>query len=330
MADIMLTTVSVLACSACAFVFGGILGKAYFASLNPAGSVKPAAENTDSFNAEQLEPQLETQRNKYRKRMVALKNVISKHEETRDQIRDKLIEIEVKYEQRGNALKESQAQLEAAERMTQGLEQKLEQQSTDHGNAASAEKELSMLRIERDDLAARLSRIEAEQNDKPDTAPDEEADQISRMREIMGELRESLATSNRRVHDLELQLHDSNQRINILQSKLENWKQRVAPLTRQLKHQKEKNRQLRLANPQIVPSESSADNLQTIQGIGPVIEARLHQQGINQFQQLAEMTPDAMVKLCRQLSIPANIPERDSWSEQARTLCQPVTAKESA
>ena len=249
----MLNVAFLLACSACALVLGGILGKAYFATR-----IGAPAENGDSTRT-----LLEAQRVRYRKRIEALNNVIRRHEETRVQIRDKLAEIEPKYEQRGNALKEAQAQQETVQQENAALLQKVQQLESGQHQAANLEKELGMLRIERDELAARVTRMETELQDQASAAPVEDESQLARMREIMGELRESLTTSDRRVHDLELQLKDSSERNRELHDKLESWKQRVSPLTRQLKQQKALLKQLR-GEQASDRSDHPADDLQAI------------------------------------------------------------------
>lgn len=316
----MLNVVFVLACSACAFVCGGILGKAWFATRK--------TEEPD--NRESTQTLLEAQRVRYRKRMEALNNVIRRHEETRKQIREKLTEIEAKYEQRGTALKEAQLQQESAQQENDQLLQKIERLESGQHKAANAEKELGMLKIERDELAARLVRMESDLHEQSSTAPAEDEDQLARMREIMGELRESLATSDRRVHDLELQLKASTNRNRDLHDKLQNWKQRVTPLTRQLKQQKALLNKIRDEQRRELPDNINGDDLQAIQGIGPAIEERLKQQGIYHYRQLAELSAEELGEISRKLSVAPNIPVRDAWIEQARQLSGAEEAAESA
>ena len=194
----MLTVVIVLACSAVAFVCGGMLGKAYSATRN---TVEPVGR-------EKLHALLQAQRDRYRKRMTALNNVIRRHEETRDQIRETLAGIETGYAERGQALETTRAQLEAEQQQNGKLRVQLERLEAGQQNAAAIEKEFGMLRIERDELAARLARLEADIERTRQETVQQEENQTTKMRAIMGDLRESLATRDRRIHDLELQLRD--------------------------------------------------------------------------------------------------------------------------
>ncbi|MBX2869387.1 MAG: 50S ribosomal protein L21 [Acidiferrobacterales bacterium] len=61
------------------------------------------------------------------------------------------------------------------------------------------------------------------------------------------------------------------------------------------------------------------DNLTTINGIGPVIEKKLHGLGITTFQQIAELDQARMDEINEQLSFKGRI-EREQWVEQAKEL----------
>lgn len=61
------------------------------------------------------------------------------------------------------------------------------------------------------------------------------------------------------------------------------------------------------------------DNLTTINGIGPVIEKKLHGLGITTFQQIAELDQARMDEINEQLSFKGRI-EREEWVEQAKEL----------
>ena len=306
----MLNTMFILACSACAFVCGGILGKAYIATRD---TTQPATTDKSRIL-------LEAQRARYRKRMSALNKVIRHHEEIRVQIKDRLTAIETKHEERGQALKQSQVQLETEQKKNLDLEEQLNKLLQAAESTAKNEEAFSMLRIERDELAARIVRLEAELQDQANEPAEVLEDKLAQMREITGELRESLATRDRRVHDLELQLNDNIEQTRTLQSKLDNWKQRVKPLTQQLKQQKELISQIRNQAGTPAPTDAPADNLQVIQGIGPALENKLNQHGIRLFRQLAALSTDELTEISRQLSIAPNIPVRDGWIEQARNL----------
>jgi len=61
------------------------------------------------------------------------------------------------------------------------------------------------------------------------------------------------------------------------------------------------------------------DNLTTINGIGPVIEKKLHGLGITTFQQIADLDQARMDEINEQLSFKGRI-EREEWVEQAKEL----------
>ena len=65
--------------------------------------------------------------------------------------------------------------------------------------------------------------------------------------------------------------------------------------------------------------EAGADDLQRIKGIGPKLEAVLHDNGITRYQQIADLDADAIAQLDEQLGFSGRI-ERDGWVEQARAL----------
>ncbi len=318
----MLTTVIALVCFAVAFVSGGLLSKAYFVTRGA----------PDSVGRNKLHALLQAQRVRYRKRMIALNNVIRRHEETRDQIRDKLLNIERKHTKRGDLLDEIKAKLEQGQKLNRDLQQQLAERDrriakfdTDESSVSAMGKELGILRIERDELAARISRMETEQaQNLATTESNKNEDKIARMRADMGELRETLATRDRRVHDLELQLKDRTERTRELQLKLDNWKQRVSPLTRKLKQQKEVIQNFyRNDDTKHRPEEHGeepGDDLKAIQGIGPALERRLQQHGIRCYRQIAEMTADELADVSRKLAIAPNLAQRDGWIQQARDL----------
>jgi len=314
----MLTAVIALVCFAVAFVSGGVLSKAYFVTRG----------EPDSVSRNKLHALLQAQRVRYRKRMIALNNVIRRHEETRGQIRNKLLNIERKHTERGNLLDETNTKLEQGQKINQDLQQQLAERDrriaefkTDESGVSAMEKELGILRIERDELAARISRMETEQaQNQTMTESNINEDKIARMRANMGELRETLATRDRRVHDLELQLKDSTERTRELQLKLDNWRQRVSPLTRKLRQQKEVIQKYCRDDDKREQAEEPGDDLKAIQGIGPALERRLQQHGIRLYRQLAAMTADELADVSRKLAIAPNLAQRDDWIQQARDL----------
>ena len=324
----MSTIVIVLICFAVAFISGGLLSKAYFVTR---GAPEPVARN-------KLHTLLQAQRDRYRKRMIALNNVIRRHEKTREQIHDKLAKINLTHTERGELLQEMKVQLEQEQKQNQSLQQKLADCNqristfeTDNSKSAAMEKEFGVLRIERDELVAQLKRIKSGQVQNTATNnTNDDPNKIARMRADMGELRETLATRDRRVHDLELQLQDSIGQARQLQTKLDSWKQRVMPLTRKLKQQKELLQRLCRNKVAAQPIEAPGDDLKVIHGIGPALERRLQQNGIRNYQQLADLNKEELASIAQKLAIAPNRAERDNWIQQARDLLQQSELRQTA
>lgn len=61
----------------------------------------------------------------------------------------------------------------------------------------------------------------------------------------------------------------------------------------------------------------AADDLKTIEGIGPKIEALLNQDGIYTFVQLKESTPDRLTQLLQNSGVNFNLHDPNTWPRQA-------------
>jgi len=70
-------------------------------------------------------------------------------------------------------------------------------------------------------------------------------------------------------------------------------------------------------SPARVPSRVGADALQTITGIGPVMETALHTLGITTFAQLARQNADTLAEQLRGRTSAERI-RRERWIEQAK------------
>lgn len=66
-------------------------------------------------------------------------------------------------------------------------------------------------------------------------------------------------------------------------------------------------------------AKSDGDNLTDINGIGPVIEEKLHALGVTTFQQIADFTDEDIERVNEQLNFKGRI-EREQWVEQAKKL----------
>nr|WP_306266543.1 30S ribosomal protein S2 [Pararhizobium sp. IMCC3301] len=65
--------------------------------------------------------------------------------------------------------------------------------------------------------------------------------------------------------------------------------------------------------------EGEPDDLKQISGVGPVLETKLHELGIRKFSQIANFSPDDIIKVDDALAFKGRI-DRDNWVEQATTL----------
>ncbi len=65
--------------------------------------------------------------------------------------------------------------------------------------------------------------------------------------------------------------------------------------------------------------DQAADDLTTINGIGPVIKGKLEGMGINTFRQIAELSAEDIARIDGELNFKGRI-ERENWVEQARKL----------
>ena len=74
------------------------------------------------------------------------------------------------------------------------------------------------------------------------------------------------------------------------------------------------------------PNETDADDLQTIHGIGPVIEKSLNDLGITSYQQIAELTRREIEEIAEILEIFPGRIERDNWIGSARKLAEESSA----
>ncbi len=119
---------------------------------------------------------------------------------------------------------------------------------------AEAEAELAVMRVERDELRARVERLEsslADADDDETGAPAvaqisaDPADAQPDCQDDVDSLRETLKRRERTALDLKKRLKQSEQRVRELKLTLRSWKHRVAPLAQQLNLQRELIRELR-------------------------------------------------------------------------------------
>ena len=371
----MITVVIALISFAIAFVAGGVLSKVYFTmQFGGSGDLDEGqpdrvrrtvggetSHTSDTIDHATHQHMLTEQRSRYRKRVLALNKVLGRHQNAQQKIGDKLQKIQktqgsqtdstlqreklvVELQEKSSDLGE---QLEARDAEIARLHEEFEPLQNAHNveqqKFESAQNALSLVQIERDELTARINRLEAEVQDRPNGNNDQndpnDATVAENLRADVGEMRERLATRDRQIHDLELQLRDGQAQISDFETQLESWKRRVSPLTRKLTQQRNVIQRLRepafdahsIGEPANDaeqcdkarrPLDELIDDLKEIRGIGPALERRLNLQGIRRFEQIAGMTEFQLADIAEQIAVAPAIVHRDGWIEQARSLAE--------
>ena len=216
----MFTAAIVLACTAIAFICGAILGKAFSATR----------VRGEPVGREKLHALLETQKQRYRKRMDAMKKVIQHHEEARDQIREKFDGIEVAYEERGRSLQQAKTQLDAERQQVLDLRERLEQIEAGQTDSVTVSDERDQLRHDcaslkqqLEESTARLNeaeqlaqQVKALQNErdalnKRITLADENLAQSEHLQQAHDQLRDERDILVERVKTIESELHKTRE-----------------------------------------------------------------------------------------------------------------------
>jgi predicted flap endonuclease-1-like 5' DNA nuclease len=281
-----------LVSTAVAFTGGWLLGKVYFSG--------PTAVGVSQDKHHLL---LKAQRSRYRKRVMAIHNLVERHEETREQIRNRLGDLQDALEKRTRALQITRKE----------LEQEREHQSTGRD-------ELGLLRIERDELVARVLRLESEKTATIPNRPATTQSHVAELKATLGHMRELLANREHQIRQFSVQLQHSQEQAHEYQFKLSEIKRRMQPLTHQLRVQKQLIQRANQLPAQTHENDERADDLKSIRGIGPALERRLQAYGIRRFGQLAEMSDSELASMATHLAIAPTLPLRNQWIEQARVL----------
>lgn len=250
----VLTLIAVaLGSSGCAVLAGWLLGR-----------MQSRSQLADQIPLEQHRQELDAVRRGYRRRLRSVRDVLVRQKTGRDQIRNALREAENRHAIKAELLstleleaRNCRARIAELERDNQAKEQAIaeltatstalqRQLAETHDRFASTEREHGLLRIERDELAARTQRLKALRHA---TVPDAESTgsvpagaSPDDARAQIGTLRESLAARDSRIHELACQLREAEARKRALESDLHTWKMRVAPLAHHLKRQRERTR----------------------------------------------------------------------------------------
>lgn len=253
--------------AACAFLGGWFLGK--FLVRARLGDIVVASEHRR---------QLQALHRRYRRRLRAARDALVQQKANREQLRNALREAENRREVKATLLAAAEREVQASrqriatlelqqqesERLIATLQEQTKALQTQLAEAqekfAATEREHGLLRIERDELAARTQRLQALPRDLT-SAPDDHSQAAAQppdedVRAQIGMLRHSLAERDSRIHELECQLREGESRRRELESNLHSWKLRIAPLAYQLKKQRERTRRF-LASEQ--PAQASSD-----------------------------------------------------------------------
>ncbi len=276
------------------------------------------AVSTAGVSEEQHQSLLKAQRSRYRGQVQRVIDLVRRHETARDQLRSKLAESADRLDSSRQQNEQLQSQLATAR---EEVDQYRSASDADSERVKSTENAMGLLRIERDELGARLHRLEDGAQAHTETGRLTGAD--AEHRAERGELREKLATADHRRHELETRLADRETRIEELEQSVASWKHRVIPLTRQVQSYREALRNMQSGEPAEPPTDDlPTDPLQQIKGIGPALERRLNAQGIQRFAQIAALAPVELADLADRLAISPTLPERDKWVEQAGKLAE--------
>lgn len=274
--------------------------------------------SVDGIASDKHHSLLQAQRSRYRGQVQRVIELVRRHETARDQLRSKLAELSDRLDSSQQQNEQLHTQLTSAR---DEIDQHRSAGDADNERVKSTENALSLLKIERDELSARVHRLEEGSQAHTETTRTAVADADHRAER--GELREKLGAAEHRRHELETKLADREIRIEELEQSVTSWKHRVIPLTRQVQSYREAVRKLQNGEPGESPDdELPADSLQQIKGIGPALERRLNAQGIQRFAQIAELEPVDLANLADKLAISPTLPERDKWIEQATSLAE--------
>jgi predicted flap endonuclease-1-like 5' DNA nuclease len=286
-------------------------------------SAKGVAAPADGISSDKHHSLLQAQRSRYRGQVQRIIELVRRHETARDQLRSKLAEAGDRLDSSRQQNEQLQTQLAAAR---DEADQYRSAGNVDSERVKSTENAMSLLQIERDELSARVHRLEEGSQAHAETGKTVAAD--AEQRAERGELREKLAAAEHRRHELETKLADRDSRIEELEQSVASWKHRVIPLTRQVQSYREAVRKLQQDDPAEPPSDDlPTDSLQQIKGIGPALERRLNAQGIQRFAQIAALATVELADLADKLAISPTLPERDKWIEQASKLAESADAQ---
>jgi predicted flap endonuclease-1-like 5' DNA nuclease len=280
--------------------------------------------------------QLLTMRRRYRRRLRVVRDLVSRHKISEEQLRSEARAAATHQATQARLLTGAEAEIAALRERIAGMDVELRDRekrlSELRGEAQAVlgqlhaarekitgfERDHGLLRIERDELVARTQRLRA----LPAPTPENGAASVrSEPQTPAPGPRAELAERNARIHELECQLRESRNRVSELESSLSTWKFRIAPLALHMKMQRDHAQAAddSDAGPAEPPARS-ADDLTRIRGIRRGLARKLRAEGVTQLEQLADMSPAELANLAVKVGIAASRPQQDRWAEQAREL----------
>jgi predicted flap endonuclease-1-like 5' DNA nuclease len=318
----MLTLPAAVLLCAAALALGLIAGWLHFRRRTAAGFLPLSAH---------LQEQRLLRRH-YRRRLRSLRDAVVRHRLNEEQLRGRLRQAESAHgsheaqladlQQEIADLRERSGELERLQREQERLavearrreEALAAELARVYETTARFERDHGLLRIERDELAARTQRLRALA--VPDRSAAEESPAAAAATVDGAMTRAEIADRDARIHELECQLRESRSHLHAAQADLQTWKYRIAPLALHMKIQRDKARQAVEAQPTV-----AGDDLRLIRGIGRGLQKKLRAEGVTGIAQIARMTSAELAALSVRVGLAPSRPERDRWAEQARQHC---------
>jgi predicted flap endonuclease-1-like 5' DNA nuclease len=242
---------------------------------------------------------------------------------------------------------------EAHEELTKRQHSQYEKKYTTlHNKARHQIRNLHQKAREKDEEIARLLSDACDESSDESPAETSAKKLVDILRSELVALRENLDSRDQRISELNLEIRDAQSESAEYLAELNTWKQKVSPLSEKMQKQREvidslehersnDTQQLKLQQGVIevlaqevteatsvghpalvepVAHEERVDDLKAIRGIGPTLERRLKDHGIQQYRQIAEMSEEDLADLARQISISPSQASQHGWIEQAREL----------
>lgn len=216
------------------------------------------------------------------------------------------------------------------------LQQTLAQRTAE---VSALRNELALLRAgvaEGEQRVAELKQRLADQAQPPEHSTHEVSHSATEFRKLLKAQQARLVKRDARIAELTVELENAAARTARLADVLRRWRKRKQPLARQYHQQRliinelrEELRQRDAAEHAPAPAAASRhapapetqianSDLQSLHGVGPALQQRLHDQGIYNLSQFAEMSPADLRKLHGELGLGRRRAGKYDWISQSR------------